>query len=173
MEASGNLDVLNEGGSQSDRDTLSPSPSIPVEEQESFKRPSYSGIREPGKKRKGTDLDVEVLKALKEPEREPDENELFFKSLLPMLRKLDPMDAMMYRHEVQGLLIRYVQKSQRARTPETPPSFSQDEYQHSHRDFSGARQDMHFPNIQPLTPTTSYSTQNEEHYQTTYQTYST
>ena len=42
---------------------------------------------------------------------EENENELFLKSILPMMNTLEPLDAMELRHEVQGLLISYVKRA--------------------------------------------------------------
>ena len=53
---------------------------------------------------------MEVLKALKEPET-VDENKLFLKSLLPSMKKLNDIQAMEFRIEVQSLLLKYLKEN--------------------------------------------------------------
>ncbi|XP_005111112.1 uncharacterized protein LOC101862911 [Aplysia californica] len=57
------------------------------------------------------------LQLQKQAEKNTDENEHFFRSLLPTLRKLDDLEVMEFRHDVQGLLLKYF-KAARCRKSE-------------------------------------------------------
>ncbi|KAL8563868.1 hypothetical protein ACOMHN_034247 [Nucella lapillus] len=74
--------------------------------QETFKKPQQQRKRKSGCNTTPY-LNMEVLKALKEPET-VDENELFLKSLLPSMNKLNDIQAMEFRIEVQSLLLKYL-----------------------------------------------------------------
>ncbi|XP_041361850.1 uncharacterized protein LOC121377817 [Gigantopelta aegis] len=58
-------------------------------------------------------IDMEVLKALKEPEpqQQIDDNVMFFKSLLPSLKHLDEVQTMEFRMEVQRLVLTYLRSA--------------------------------------------------------------
>lgn len=69
-----------------------------------------------------TAVDREVIKALKEPENTSfDENEHFFKSLLPSLKNLDEFETMQFRIEVQQLVLSYMHRA-RTRKQTNPAS---------------------------------------------------
>lgn len=67
--------------------------------------------QQPKRKRTMSDLENQVVGAPEE-QQEEDDHEHFLKSLLPTMRTLGPLAAMEYRHEVQGLLIKYIRKAQ-------------------------------------------------------------
>lgn len=80
------------------------------------------------RKRKATtqrpsDVDLEILKAFKAPEQEPrvvDDNDLFFKSLLPTMKSLDTLQTMRFRMDVQRLLLDYLDTAHSRTTTSTP-----------------------------------------------------
>lgn len=86
--------------------------------------PSTSSSKSGGKKRKATSqdlVDTEILKAL---QKEPDnEHELFFKSLIPTVSQLDPINTMLFRAEVQHLAVKYLRQQQASSRSSTPASF--------------------------------------------------
>lgn len=57
-------------------------------------------------------VDREVLQVLKEPEKEVDENELFFKSLLPAMKSLNLVQTLELRSEIQHLVLSSVRQAQ-------------------------------------------------------------
>ncbi|GFS12452.1 transcription factor Adf-1 [Elysia marginata] len=70
-----------------------------------------------GKRKRKEDFDTEVLKALKRPcEDVDDDHDHFFKSLRPLLNTLDAFDTMRFRQDVQSVLLRYAEK---AKAPST------------------------------------------------------
>lgn len=86
--------------------------------QKTFKKPQQQ------RKRKGdcnTEFNMEVLKALKEPEA-VDENELFFKSLLPSMKKLNDIQVMEFKVEVHSLLLKYRKQSNKPQNSAAEPS---------------------------------------------------
>ena len=96
---------IGETESQPSPATQSSDDSAPVT-QEIFKKPPQQ------RKRKKdctttSDFNMEVLKALKEPEV-LDENEMFLKSLLPFMKKLNDIQAMEFRIAVQSLLLKHL-----------------------------------------------------------------
>ncbi|GFO10209.1 hypothetical protein PoB_003671400 [Plakobranchus ocellatus] len=71
----------------------------------------------PPRKRKKPDsnsLDFQILAALKEPENndDPDGHFSFWKGIQPMLKQLNSLEALKFKHEVHGLLISYIERSQ-------------------------------------------------------------
>ncbi|BFZ05939.1 hypothetical protein BsWGS_08978 [Bradybaena similaris] len=67
--------------------------------------------QQPERKRTKKDLDNQFFSGLR-GQHEDDDHEHFFKSLLPGMRTLNPLAAMEYRQEVQGLLIEYIKKDE-------------------------------------------------------------
>ncbi|KAL8608789.1 hypothetical protein ACOMHN_065525 [Nucella lapillus] len=68
-------------------------------------------------------VDKEVLQALKEPEKDMDENEHFFRSLLPLTKMLDAVETLELRSEIQHLVLRHVKaKANKV----SPPNFRAD-----------------------------------------------
>lgn len=132
-ETSGNLDFIApiEDASVGTEESvgagqLSDSPQqLTSPEIEAATQISAGPSRNSGKKRKSSSLDIvdkEILKAL---QKEPDnEHELFFKSLIPTVSQLDPINTMLFRAEVQQLAVKYLrqQQLQAMRSP-TPVSF--------------------------------------------------
>lgn len=76
-----------------------------------------------GKRESGSSIDMEVLRALKEPENEDDADVLWWKGLKPMLSELDPIESLKFKHEVTGLLLTYVERA-KTRTAAASSSFS-------------------------------------------------
>ena len=117
-ETGGNLvygDLLQDDNLDIEETGSQPSPAPPPSDdslpQETFKKPQQQ------RKRKSdgstaAEFNNEILKALKEPEA-LDEHELFFKSLLPSMRKLSDIQAMEFRIEVQSLLLKYLKQPNR------------------------------------------------------------
>lgn len=75
----------------------------------------------PSKKRKKADssnLDLQILAALKEPEKndDPDGHLSFWQGLQPMLKQLNSLEALKFKHEVHGLLITYIERSRSQRS---------------------------------------------------------
>ncbi|GFO01533.1 hypothetical protein PoB_002803800 [Plakobranchus ocellatus] len=71
----------------------------------------------PSRKRKKPDsnsLDFKILAALKEPDNNdnPDGHFSFWKGIQPMLKQLNSLEALKFKHEVRGLLISYIERSQ-------------------------------------------------------------
>ena len=83
------------------------------------------------KKNDTSGIDKQVIDAFREAQKdEPmDENEHFFKSLMPIMKTLDVMQALELRAEIQKLLISFVKSRethalQQTFTPLTQPSTS-------------------------------------------------
>ena len=56
-----------------------------------------------------------MLQALLTPEKEVDDNEMFFKSLLPAMKTLDTVETLEFRSEIQCLVLSHVKaKANRA-----------------------------------------------------------
>ncbi|KAL8561249.1 hypothetical protein ACOMHN_047106 [Nucella lapillus] len=68
-------------------------------------------------------VDKEVLQALKEPEKDMDENEHFFRSLLPSMKILDAVETLELRSEIQHLVLRHVKAKV---NKVSPPNFRAD-----------------------------------------------
>ncbi|GFR91302.1 hypothetical protein ElyMa_006172000 [Elysia marginata] len=71
----------------------------------------------PSRKRKKPDsnsFDLQLLAALKEPENndDPDGHFSFWNGLQSMLKQLNSLEALKFKHEVHGLLISYIERSQ-------------------------------------------------------------
>lgn len=84
--------------------------------QDTFKPPENTQVKPRGtykRKSRESEFDLKVLQALQEPEKDEDlHGHLhFWKGLQPMLNQLDELEAMKFKHEVQGLLIQYVERS--------------------------------------------------------------
>ncbi|BFZ05941.1 hypothetical protein BsWGS_08981 [Bradybaena similaris] len=73
--------------------------------------------QQPKRKRTKKDLDDQFFSAPR-GQLEDDDHEHFLKSLLPAMRTLNPLAAMEYRQEVQGLLIKYIKKAECTGFPE-------------------------------------------------------
>lgn len=122
-ETEGNLNyevqqLEDDVDTQDTESSPSPAPPCSDDSQETFKKPHHQ------KKRKGDcnkDFNIEILKALKDPEA-VDENELFFKSLLPTMKKLDDIQAIEFKIEVQSLLLKYVRLSNKPQHSAAEPS---------------------------------------------------
>ncbi|GFN97938.1 hypothetical protein PoB_002444400 [Plakobranchus ocellatus] len=54
---------------------------------------------------------MEVLQALKEPEKEDDTDGYWWRGLKPMLKELDPVESLKFKHNVTGLLLTYVERA--------------------------------------------------------------
>ncbi|GFO09734.1 transcription factor adf-1 [Plakobranchus ocellatus] len=131
-ESSGNLDsvpiadeslVIQE--SQADSQPSSESPQLQFESlndsQNNASTASNSG-RQKKRKHETEEIDREIIKALKqEPENE---HELFFKSLIPTVSQLDPINTMLFQAEVQHLAVKYLREQQLCR-PSTSGSAPQ------------------------------------------------
>ncbi|GFO10633.1 hypothetical protein PoB_003713800 [Plakobranchus ocellatus] len=52
---------------------------------------------------------MEVLQALKEPEKEDDTDGYWWRGLKSMLKELDPIESLKFKYEVTGLLLTYVE----------------------------------------------------------------
>ncbi|XP_012944147.1 uncharacterized protein LOC106013315 [Aplysia californica] len=106
-------DAVSEGSITTDCDDENDN-----DDEESFKRPD-TGTRSThlmSKKRKAPSADFEgecisVDTSQKPLVDEQDENEHFLKSILPMMKTLEQLEAMEFRHEVQGLLIQYIKRA--------------------------------------------------------------
>ncbi|GFS22539.1 hypothetical protein ElyMa_001618200 [Elysia marginata] len=71
----------------------------------------------PSRKRKKPDsnsFDLQILAALKEPENydDPGGHFSFWNGLQPMLKQLNSLEVLKFKHEVHGLLISYIERSQ-------------------------------------------------------------
>ncbi|GFO04099.1 hypothetical protein PoB_003060400 [Plakobranchus ocellatus] len=64
------------------------------------------------KNRQLSAIDRKFLHALKEPEKEVDQNELFFKSLLPAMKTLNLVQTLELRSEIQRLVLSSVHSAQ-------------------------------------------------------------
>ncbi|CAG5125799.1 unnamed protein product [Candidula unifasciata] len=78
---------------------------------ESARRQQNMFLCQSKRKRTVNDLDHQFFSAPNGQHHEEDDHEHFLKSLLPMMRTLDSLAAMEFRHEVQGLLIKYIKKA--------------------------------------------------------------
>ncbi|GFN98504.1 hypothetical protein PoB_002501000 [Plakobranchus ocellatus] len=111
--------------SQADSQPSSESPQLQFEfindSQDNASTASTSG-RQKKRKHETEDIDREIIKALKqEPENE---QELFFKSLIPTVSQLHPINTMLFRAEVRHLAVKYLREQQLCR-PSTSGSAPQ------------------------------------------------
>ncbi|GFN73777.1 hypothetical protein PoB_000028300 [Plakobranchus ocellatus] len=53
-------------------------------------------------------IDMEVLQALKEPEKEDDTDGYWRRGFKPMLKELDPIESLKFKHDVTGLLLTFL-----------------------------------------------------------------
>lgn len=86
----------------------------PQEPQTSVNRAAeHSRPKPPPKKRMKRDnnFDIKILEALQEPEKDDDPDMHFWKGLQPLLKQLDTLEAMKFKHDVHGLLIRYIERA--------------------------------------------------------------
>ncbi|GFO42460.1 hypothetical protein PoB_006896500 [Plakobranchus ocellatus] len=56
-------------------------------------------------------IDMEVLQALKEPEKEDDTDGYWWMGLKPMLKELDPIESLKFKHDITGLLLTFVERA--------------------------------------------------------------
>lgn len=90
--------------------------------------PPSKRVNAPGIKSKlEDDVAAELLQSIRESEKEPDDDESFFKSCLPMVKELTNSEKLEFRINVQQLLLRFQRrKDSRAATTMTRPP--QEEY---------------------------------------------
>ena len=111
------LTVQSDESSLPAENSLPHESSLPAFSSARAKKPSRCSKR----KEQLTAIDREVLQALKEPEKEIDENELFFRSLLPAMKTLDLVQTLELRSEIQRLVLSHVKSAQTGRTAVEAP----------------------------------------------------